>query len=159
MKLNLGSGKRNLVDYVNVDAIKHTESTVVGNILSLVYDDSAIEEIYSEHVIEHLDRNELDLLFKECRRVLAPKGKLTFVAPCLVSTIQDYVDGLIDIEYLDNFLFALHEHKYDYHKQGVHEYKLRALCAKYNFEIVSITNQTRGREREIVLEALSNKEN
>lgn len=159
MKLNLGSGKRNLEGFTNVDAVKHTEETVVADILNLPYEQSSIKDIYSEHVLEHLDRKELNILFKECYRVLIPEGKLTLVAPCLVNTIKDYVDDVIDIEYLDNFLFALHEHEYDYHKQGIHKLKLEALCNKYNFKVVKIINQTRGREREIVLVATAIKDN
>lgn len=153
LKLNLGSGKRNLDGFINIDAIEHTPQTVVGDILDLDYEDNVATELYSEHVIEHLDRKQLDLFFKECKRLLSFNGTMTIVGPCLLNTIQDYVDGLIDIVYLDNFMYALHEHEYDYHKQAIFKEKFEMLCERHKLNIIDIKYQTREREREIVLVA------
>lgn len=153
LKFNLGSGKRNLDGFINIDAIEHTPQTVVGDILNLDYEDNVATELYSEHVIEHLDRNQLDMFFKECKRLLVSGGIMTIVGPCLRDTIKDYVEGLFDITYLDNFMYALHEHEYDYHKQGIFKEKFEMLCEKHNLNIIEIKYQARGREREVVLVA------
>jgi len=120
IKLNLGSGKRNQEGYTNIDAVKRTEETVVGNILELTYEDASIDEIFSEHMIEHLTKNEFDHFFSECSRMLKSGGKLA---------------------QLEEFLYAEHLHEYDYHRHGIYEEKLRRMCTKYNFAVDSIEHR------------------
>ena len=154
MKLNLGSGKMNLPGYINIDVVKQTEDTVVADVLNLDYEDSSIEEIYSEHMVEHFDRAELDRFFSESRRMLINGGKFVIIAPSIITAINKYNKTEMDINYLDEFLFALHLHEYDYHKQSIYKEKLEMLCDKYDFEIESIRYQDRDvSSSEIVLEA------
>lgn len=138
MKLNLGSGKRNRDGFINIDAIKQTEDTVVANILSLTYDDNSIDHIYSSHVIEHLDKNEIKVYFKECSRMLKSGGIMEILAPCMTTVIDNYKNGKCTIDFLDDFLFARHLHEYDYHKQGIYEQKLKKLYTEYGFTITRI---------------------
>ena len=154
IKLNLGSGKRNIEGYVNIDAIKHTEETVVGNVLGLTdYEDASVDVIHSEHVVEHFTRPELNIFFSECSRLLKTGGKLCIIAPSLKSVIEEYLIKK-DITYLDNFLYGLHEHMYDFHKQGIYEEKFKLLCIKYNLIVEEITYQSRVfSSNEIVLKA------
>ena len=154
LKLNLGSGKKELDGYINIDAIKHSDTTIVADILNLDYSDNSVDEIYSEHVVEHLDKNELDLFFSEASRMLKLGGKLQIIAPSMRSVILAYVNKEININYLDNFLFALHEHKYDFHKQGIYKEKFEKLCNKYNFKIINISyRSTTVSNYEIFMEA------
>lgn len=161
MKLNLGSGKRPMADYINIDAVKHTPETVVADILHLNYPDNSVERIFSEHVIEHLDKPELEIFFSECRRMLVNSGELELIAPDFVKTIHKYVNKemfgpncpiVVDINFLDGLLYQGQEHLYDYHKQGIYKEKFERLCAKYNFEIIRIWYQDRPHsENEICL--------
>lgn len=163
LKLNLGSGKRPMEGWQNIDAVKHTEETIVGDILNLLYKDESIEEIFSEHVIEHLDRNEANRFFSECNRMLKIGGLLEIVAPDMVGVINrfynkqpfgEYNTQLVDVDVLDNFLFALHKHPYDYHKQGIYKEKLERWCAEHNFEVVELRCQGQPHsENEIYLKA------
>ena len=141
IKLNLGSGKRNQEGYTNIDAVKRTEETVVGNILELTYEDASIDEIFSEHMIEHLTKNEFDHFFSECSRMLKSGGKLALYAPCIVSAINSYNKGDWPIAQLEEFLYAEHLHEYDYHRHGIYEEKLRRMCTKYNFAVDSIEHR------------------
>ena len=155
MKLNLGSGKRDLEGYVNIDAVKQTEETVIGDVLNLTYQDNSIDEIFSEHVVEHLTRPELNRFFSESKRMLKSGGKLHIIAPCITSAIEYYNEGKEDINWLDNFLFALHKHEYDFHKQSIYKEKLEMLCDKHGFKIEKLYYQDRSfSENEIVLEAV-----
>lgn len=164
MKLNLGSGKRDLEGYVNIDAVKQTSNTLVGDILNLNYEDGSVKEIFSEHVIEHLDRLELERFFSECGRLLKRGGKLKLISPCLITVLNKFINkenfvdhddaSLMTIDTLDSFLFANHTHKYDYHKQGIYKEKLERLCAAHGFEVIKIYCQSRPHSyNEIVLEA------
>lgn len=161
MKLNLGSGKRPMTDYVNIDAIKQTLETVVGDILNLEYPDNSIEKIYSEHVIEHLTKPELEVFFNECYRTLIVGGKLELIAPDFVKVINKYNNKekfgplyprLVNVEFLDDFLYGTHLHPYDYHKQLIYKEKLEQLCNKHKFIVEKIWYQDRDHsENEICL--------
>lgn len=152
MKLNLGSGKRPIADYENIDVVKHTPNTIVGDILHLDYSNNSIEKIFNEHVIEHLDKPELDKFFNECNRMLMVGGELELIAPDFLKVIDKYknkeffgphVSTIVDVDFLDDFLYGPHRHLYDYHKQSIYKKKLERLCTKYNFEILNIWFQDR----------------
>lgn len=164
LNLNLGSGKRNIDGYVNIDAIKQTEDTVVGDILNLNYKSGEVDKIFSEHVIEHLTRSELDMFFAECNRMLKQGGELELIAPCMITMIYKYVNKenfgkyntiFVDIVELENSLWGTHRHPYDYHKQGIYKEKLEMLCRTYGFVIQEIRCQDRVHsENEIYLLAI-----
>lgn len=155
LKLNLGSGKNNIDTYINIDAVAHTPTTLVGDILNLDYKDSTVTAISSWHVVEHLTVPELDRFFSECNRMLKIGGELEIVAPCMLTAINEYYKGNINIEYLHNFLFALHKHTYDFHKQGIYKEKLEALCDKHNFKIKCLNTRNKvGSNYELVLLAI-----
>lgn len=162
MKLNLGSGARNLKGYVNIDVIKRTDTTVVGDILNLEYEGGSVDEIFSEHVVEHLTKPELEIFFSECGRMLKLGGKLHIIAPCFVTYLNKYFNKerfygdvrpeIVDIDVLDTILFGAHSHEYGFHKQGIYREKLQRLCIRYGFEVIKIYSQDRDHSaNEIVL--------
>ena len=64
---------------------------VYGDILKgLPLDDSSVEVIYSSHVLEHLDRQEVEQYLKEAWRLLCPGGILRIVVPDLAMIIDKY---------------------------------------------------------------------
>jgi len=77
-----------------------------GDIIrGLPVENSSAEVIYSSHVLEHLDRREVDLYLKEARRILCPGGLLRLVVPDLSLMIDKYnlnldADALITELYL-----------------------------------------------------------
>lgn len=59
--------------------------------------DASADAIYSSHMIEHLDRQEVRAFLAECRRVLVPGGTLRLVVPDLRLLVTSYVaDGDAD---------------------------------------------------------------
>ncbi|MBK8976972.1 MAG: methyltransferase domain-containing protein [Planctomycetes bacterium] len=52
----------------------------------------SVELVYSEHVIEHLDRADGVRLLRECRRVLRPDGVLRIATPDLARLVACYRD-------------------------------------------------------------------
>jgi len=143
MKLNLGSGKRNLEGFINIDAVKQTDTTTIGDILNLNYKDNSIDEIYSEHVIEHLTKIELNRYFTEANRMLVSGGRFNLIAPSMVSAIDLYLKDIENIDWLDSFLFANHIHEFDFHKQGIYKEKLFRLCKENGFNVISCEFQDR----------------
>lgn len=143
MKLNLGSGMRNRDGYINIDAVKHTDSTVIGDILYLSYADGSVDEIFSEHVIEHLDRADVERFFDECNRMLKQGGGLEIIVPCWKTWINRYVKGEIDMTTLDLFLYGPQLHPYDFHRGAMFNERLAGFCNRHGFKILTLCNQDR----------------
>lgn len=71
MKLNLGSGGKRLEGHVNIDAQPMTEPDLCFDIGkdTWPFDDSTVDEVVAEHILEHLTTPELFHCFKEMYRV------------------------------------------------------------------------------------------
>ena len=75
LKLNLGSGKRKLAGFVNIDAQERCKPDVICNLAEgIPYPDNLVDEIIAIDFIEHLERHEVMKLMDEVYRVLKPKG-------------------------------------------------------------------------------------
>lgn len=93
MKLNLGSGRRVLEGYVNVDIVQLEGVDQVVDLFQFPWpwEDGSVDEIYSRHFFEHVPGKLRMKFMDECYRVLAPEGKMTFIVPYYASVwaIQD----------------------------------------------------------------------
>jgi predicted SAM-dependent methyltransferase len=94
VKLNLGSGCRNIVGYTNVDLDPRAD--VHADIRKLPFDDESADEIMAIHVIEHFYRWEVEDVLKEWARVLKPGGKLVLECPDLAKIVRNLVNGGTD---------------------------------------------------------------
>lgn len=56
------------------------------------HDTGSVDAIYSSHMIEHLDRNEVQAFLVECRRILKPGGILRLGVPDLRHVVQIYLE-------------------------------------------------------------------
>jgi SAM-dependent methyltransferase len=81
-KLHFGCGSTRMEGFQNVDII-HTPATdhIVDLRRRLPYKNNSIELIFSEHVFEHIELNDLEFLFSECYRILRKDGQLSFSIP------------------------------------------------------------------------------
>jgi len=75
MKLNLGGGNKRFEGFINVDLYGDVEIHHDLNKAPYPFKDNSIDEIISEHCLEHLDKP--DLFWKEVHRILKPKGTTT----------------------------------------------------------------------------------
>jgi predicted SAM-dependent methyltransferase len=70
------------------------------------FPNGSVDVLYSSHMIEHLDREEVLLFLKEARRVLRPSGILRLAAPDINKQVQRYIkDGDADA-FIDGTLLA-----------------------------------------------------
>jgi len=53
---------------------------------------SSVDVIYSSHMLEHLDQQEVRLFLKEARRILCPGGIIRLVVPDLHMLVQKYIE-------------------------------------------------------------------
>lgn len=92
-KLNLGSGFCNLDGYENLDGVYgHTLPAHLKN-----YADNSVDEIFTEHFVEHLKWLEAIELVRECHRILKPESLLKISVPSLEILMKKYAEN--DITY------------------------------------------------------------
>ncbi len=82
MKINLGSGKRKMEGFINIDNQRRVHPDIVCDIaVGLPFKDNAVEEVVALDFIEHLERKEVLGLMNEIYRVLKPRGKFYHRTP------------------------------------------------------------------------------
>ena len=80
--VNLGCGYRPMKGWVNVDRARSPEVQVVWNLTDgLPFPDSSCAVMFSEHVIEHVAKEDAARLISECYRVLKTGGVLRVSTP------------------------------------------------------------------------------
>jgi predicted SAM-dependent methyltransferase len=107
LRLNLGSGLRPRAGWVNVD-LRADADLPLDLREGLPFADGSVDEIYTEHFLEHLDYpnvgdttawhvetpsrpSEALGFLRECRRVLVPGGVLDVVVPDAACIVREYV--------------------------------------------------------------------
>lgn len=80
-KVQLGSGRHKLKEYINIDIC--CDPDIYWDVRdSLPFHDNSIEEIFSEHMLEHLDYStSVNALLRESYRVLKDGGKFIVGVP------------------------------------------------------------------------------
>jgi predicted SAM-dependent methyltransferase len=89
--VNLGCGHRPLKGWINVDHARGPEVQVVWDLRrGLPFQDKSCSAIFSEHLIEHVPREDAELLLAECHRVLASGGVLRLSTPDAGRYLRSY---------------------------------------------------------------------
>ena len=90
MKLHLGSGNRYLKGYVHVDISDHDIDikTSMNKLTSI--EENSVDEIYASHVLEYFDRDEVEAVLIEWKRVLRKNGILRIAVPNFEALISVY---------------------------------------------------------------------
>jgi len=95
LKLHIGCGNLRLGGYVNID---NRPIVSVDKILEAwdlkEFEDGSVGEIYSCHMLEHLERDELDRTVREWRRVLRRDGVLRLAVPDMRSIAMAILEGV-----------------------------------------------------------------
>jgi predicted SAM-dependent methyltransferase len=91
--LNIGCGLRPLPGWVNLDAARGDKIDVVWDLRrGLPFPDESCAAIFGEHVIEHIPKADAELLLRECRRVLQPRGVVRLSTPDAGKFLRAYVN-------------------------------------------------------------------
>jgi glycosyltransferase involved in cell wall biosynthesis len=93
VKLNLGCGEKPMPGFVNCDLFPNPHVDEVFSLDDIPYADSTVQEINSEHSLEHLPRLRAEKALREWARVLAPGGKLTLKVPDVELCCRSFVDN------------------------------------------------------------------
>lgn len=98
LKLNLGCGPHALPGWLNYDINGARRMDVVPIDLALgrlPHTDESVDFIFSEHFIEHINREQGARLVKECYRVLKQGGVIRISTPDLHALTKRYLRGEI----------------------------------------------------------------
>lgn len=82
-RLHLGCGPNSLPGWLNTDLEPGPGAAFIDVTEALPFADQTFTHIFSEHLIEHVDRAAGASLLRECRRVLRPGGALRIATPDL----------------------------------------------------------------------------
>lgn len=94
VRLNLGSGDKNLPGYINIDfapSRKGVKPDIIGDLRSLDLPENYADEIMAIHVIEHFYQWEAGPLLAGWKRILKPGGKIILECPNLLSAAKALV--------------------------------------------------------------------
>jgi len=89
-KLHLGCGPNVLPGWLNLDLEPGVGGFKCDLTQRLPIPNNAIEYIYSEHFIEHLEITDAEALLRECYRVLKPQGVIRISTPDLRKLLDEY---------------------------------------------------------------------
>jgi predicted SAM-dependent methyltransferase len=139
MKLHLGCGKRDFgPEWFHVDGneyphIRHHDLT------RLPCGDGAAAMIYSSHVIEYFDREEVEPLLREWGRALAPGGAMYLAVPDFEAMAGLYAQGKYPLR---NFLGPLYgklrlKEGWTYHKTVYDFASLSELLSSLGFRNIA----------------------
>ena len=135
MKLHLGCGWRNFgSDWIHIDGgdYDHLE---YKDITKLPFDNETVDLIYSSHVLEYFDRDEVIDVLKEWKRVLRPGGTLRIAVPDFESMCALYIDRKITLDRILGPIFGkMKMSNYTIYHKTTYDYKsLKEICDEIGF--------------------------
>ena len=142
LKLNLGCGGNIKEGYLNVDQYVSAPSVIHMDIFNLPIGNDAVDEIFTEHMLEHLSKYEVTLALKEWARVLKPDGKLVMNLPNLEWCLRQWLAKSEEERWgwqLDT-IFGLQTHPGEFHKTGFTEPRLHQLLTGAGFREIKIND-------------------
>jgi predicted SAM-dependent methyltransferase len=83
----LNSTQYEFIQFAQAHKIEHGDVTK-----RLPLADNSVEVLYSSHMIEHLDRDEMDCFLREAMRVLQPGGILRLAFPDIRLYVRQYLE-------------------------------------------------------------------
>ncbi len=87
-KLQLGAGSNYVKGWLNSDIEPKSGGIYLDASANYPFPDGSIQYIFAEHLIEHLPWEGGLKMLQECRRLLAPGGKIRIVTPNLTQFVR-----------------------------------------------------------------------
>jgi len=148
-KLNLGSGGKTIPGFTNCDLFPEPGVDELFSMEEIPYIDKSVDEISSEHALEHLPRPMAEKAIREFARVLKPGGKLDLKVPDLEDCCRKFLENpqlqeswymhtLYGIQDFRNTPSAPFKDKVNYgqiHYTGFTEARMRRLLTEAGFVI------------------------
>jgi predicted SAM-dependent methyltransferase len=99
IKINMGCGWRNFgEDWIHIDGGNYSHLDFNDITKLQQFEDNSVDLIYSSHVIEYFDREEVIDVLDEWKRILKKDGILRIAVPDFRSIANLYVNGKYPLE-------------------------------------------------------------
>ena len=143
-RLNLGSGGKTIPGFINCDLFPQPGVDEIFSLDEIPYADRSVDEISSEHALEHLPRLQGEKAIKEWSRVLKRGGKLSLKVPDLEECCRQFLaqPQYQDIWYMHT-LYGVQDFRND---------KTAAFQDKVNYGQIHYTGFTEKRLRQLLIE-------
>ena len=96
LKIQLGCGRNVINDWVNIDcyapSYRHPNILLCDLRGGIPLKDNCAIYIFTEHFIEHFEREYVSFLLQECFRVISPKGRIRVVCPDGGKLLRAYLE-------------------------------------------------------------------
>lgn len=142
LKLYLGCGSNVKEGYLNVDQYVFAPNVINIDIFNLPIENNTVDEIFTEHMLEHLSKYEVPQALKEWARVLKLDGKLVMNLPNLEWCLQQWLAKPEEERWgwqLDT-IFGLQTHPGEFHKTGFTKPRLHQLLTGAGFKEIRISD-------------------
>jgi len=106
-KINMGCGWRDFGrSWIHIDSgnYQHLDYTSITDLSQ--FEDNSVDLIYSSHVIDYFDREEVIPLLEEWYRVLRPGGILRIAVPDFDKIAKLYFEGKYNLSYFVGLLYG-----------------------------------------------------
>ena len=80
-KINLGCGLEKKEGFIGIDIRNFGQEIIRDITKGLPFDDNSVDEIYSSHALEHIERKDIPFVWEEVYRVLKHGGIVTIIVP------------------------------------------------------------------------------
>ncbi len=140
LKLHIGCGTKIREGYLNIDEYVKAPGILNVDVFKLPIEDNFVDEIFTEHMLEHLSKYEVPEALREWARVLKKNGKLIMNLPNLEWCLQQWLAKPEEERWnwqLDT-IFGLQTHPGEYHKTGFTKSRLRELLRDAGFKEITI---------------------
>jgi len=116
LRVNLGAGEKPLEGYVNTDVRALRGIDVLADVRRLPFEDGSVEELCSQHLVEHFRFHELrTVILPYWHQLLAPSGQLRVVCPDLSALVASASKQEMTMEQLAVAVFGLQDYSGDDH--------------------------------------------
>lgn len=148
IKLNLGCGLSHFENseesnWINIDIEPEKKPDLLIDCTKrLPYEDNSIDEIYAGHYLEHITFNDMIKVIEECKRILKPGCLVIFTIPDMFKAVDQYKEGRILRNLLDQIAFGKEPNPANNHKQILDEDYLTQVLYGYfkNVQTISFSH-------------------
>jgi predicted SAM-dependent methyltransferase len=138
MRVDLGCGGNKREGYTGVDLIEGPGIDICCDVLNgLPFENGEVEELHTSHFLEHIPKQKVRPLLKECHRVVKEDGKITVVVPDLIWVLEKFL-SLPEREkwgFPVDTIFGNQLHEGEFHKTGFSKWLLKALLEEAGFKV------------------------
>ncbi len=140
LKLHLGCQEKYLEGYVNVDlppeahTVQKAKVDIYGDVRTISYPAESVDEVRSEHLLEHFSRHEALTLLARWHRWLKMGGMIHVETPDFEESAKKFLKGSIDEQFMfARHIFGSHEADWAYHKDFWSENKYRSVLRELGY--------------------------